>query len=120
MSSYYDAFPSEWQIILEEGGDDWQGTMYVLLSDGDRYGFVDIGYGSCSYCDALQGAMDEGPAAVERLHESTRESVQWQDTLEDFWQWWQDRDWETQWFTHSREWQTFRRRAEAFIEGQHR
>lgn len=32
----------------------YQGDHLVLLRDGDRYGIVVIGYGSCSGCDALQ------------------------------------------------------------------
>jgi len=47
--------------ITEINDGDYQGTLlYLIPEEGyqpDRYWFVKIGYGSCSGCDALEGAL---------------------------------------------------------------
>lgn len=46
------------EVIYSTGRKYYQGTMYILARvDGDLTIF-DVGYGSCSYCDAYQSAFD--------------------------------------------------------------
>jgi len=72
------------EIVFDEHDDDYQGDSFYLLKDVEgRYGFLNFGWGSCSGCDAYQGAQDEGGNALEELRDELWESVNWFDSLED-------------------------------------
>jgi hypothetical protein len=43
------------EIVLAESDHDYQGDTYYLLRQGNRYGYLVVGWGSCSGCDALEG-----------------------------------------------------------------
>jgi hypothetical protein len=61
----------------------YQGDHVVLLRDGGRYGYVVIGYGSCSGCDALEAALPGYGSTdytdVISLAEGLREDIVWAD-----------------------------------------
>ena len=75
----YEGIVESWgyEVVGWETFGDYQGDYFVLLRDGDRWGFVSIGYGSCSGCDALEAACEDGPSVVEALSEELRTSVRW-------------------------------------------
>jgi hypothetical protein len=66
----------------------YQGDLvYALRSETGEPGILICGYGSCSYCDALQAAGDE-PDAIIALRDSIANDVVWgQYNIE-------NRDWE--------------------------
>lgn len=56
-AEYEDAF-SDCKILAWESVGDYQGDYFAIVQGPDgRIGFVKIGYGSCSGCDALQGTI---------------------------------------------------------------
>jgi len=57
----------------------------VLVRDGERIGFLVWGWGSCSGCDAFEGACEESnaEAALTELRESLVGSIVWKDSAED-------------------------------------
>jgi hypothetical protein len=59
--------------IVEQANERW--------GDGVRYGFVSVGYGSCSGCDDLQGADDANE--VNELAERIYKSIKWFATLDE-------------------------------------
>lgn len=64
----------------------YQGDYVVLLGDGERRGFIVIGYGSCSGCDALEGATpwsyeeDADWSEVVELSDQLTTEVMWEDS----------------------------------------
>ena len=65
----------------------YQGDHLVLLADGARRGFLVIGYGSCSGCDALQAAEPWGYDDDEadwtdlvKLSDQLRDEIEWRDS----------------------------------------
>lgn len=54
---------------------DWQGDEVYLLKNGDQYGFIVVGYGSCSGCDALQAC--ENQEEVDELKQSIVDEIVW-------------------------------------------
>lgn len=67
-------------VLSESVGDDgYQGDIVVILRDGDRYGFVVDGYGSCSGCDALYACEDE--ASVLEYMRQADASIEWASSL---------------------------------------
>lgn len=51
------------EVLHVEDVGDYQGDIGFLLRHGGLYGFVNIGYGSCEYCDYLSDFGDDLDAA---------------------------------------------------------
>lgn len=79
-----DEYPSYESIVDSWGNEvldwqihgDYQGDYGVLLRDGDQFGWVVIGYGSCTGCDALEGVYGDREGIL-ALSEGLRSSVVW-------------------------------------------
>lgn len=61
-------------VLLRVDDDDYHGNSGVLYRDGDWYGLVIFGWGSCSGCDALYACntYDEVDAFIRELHSQVR------------------------------------------------
>ncbi len=81
--------------VISTGDNDYQGSSYVLLRDGDRYGYLEYGWGSCSGCDADQACSSLQDVAD--LFNSLNESIQWFDSLPGFLGWAKAHDWKGNW-----------------------
>lgn len=58
MSNYSDLLKMRgWTILHESVFGDWQGDYAITLERNGVYGFIVIGYGSCSGCDAYEAAI---------------------------------------------------------------
>lgn len=69
------------EILVEVTDKDWQGDSRYLIQDSKgRYGFLTIGWGSCSACDALEACKTD--AERESLRYSLLSSVKWFNSLE--------------------------------------
>lgn len=70
------------EIILWRSDEDYQGDSYVAVKDGDRYGYLTFGWGSCSGCDALEAcsSVDEFSA----LRDDLEGGITWFDSLPEF------------------------------------
>jgi len=73
--SYDSLVASAGTIVKDWNIGDYQGDYVYLLKDGDKFGFIVVGYGSCSYCDALQSC--ENQAEVDELKKSIVDSIFW-------------------------------------------
>lgn len=67
------------EVLVQVDDEDWSGDTRVLLRKGNRHGFLNYGWGSCSGCDALQacGSYEE----VDQLIDSLEGDIKWFDTL---------------------------------------
>lgn len=81
-----------WQVVVSESVGDYQGDTYALIRDGKRYGFQVWGYGSCSGCDALEGA--ETMAELAALRDSLQGDITWFDDAAGALVYFQTKDWE--------------------------
>lgn len=68
------------EVLLQKDSGDYQGDSWFLLKNGDQYGLLTFGWGSCSGCDALQ-ACDSYKEVVE-LQSELWNSIQWFDNKE--------------------------------------
>ncbi len=63
----------EVEVLIEVSDDDYQGDTRALVKDGNRYGVLTFGWGSCSGCDALQAAWgyrdEDDPEAIRQITE---------------------------------------------------
>lgn len=70
----------------------WQGDFYLLYRDGSRYGFLRLGYGSCSACDALQGC--ESYREIQEYADGVELSVNWFESASEALHWFESHDWD--------------------------
>lgn len=81
-------FPAEVAVFVTTG--DYQGDHLVLLRRGGEYGYLEVGYGSCSGCDALEAVApawyeDAQPgemAEVTKLRDDLWQGVLWKPAAE--------------------------------------
>lgn len=84
----YETIVASWgyEVLAFTVTGSYQGDQEVLLRDGDRYGFLMIGYGSCSGCDALEAIVpwdlkrSTDFTEVDRFVEDLRNEIEWHDS----------------------------------------
>ena len=84
MKKIVDQYPS-YETLIESFGveivadfhdADYQGDSYYLLQNGNEYGILIFGWGSCSGCDALEGSYGS-TEDLTALRDELWESVVW-------------------------------------------
>lgn len=79
----YETIVARWgyHVVSMERFGSYQGDIAVLLKDGDQYGWLVIGYGSCGGCDALEDAMSwtepHWTPAVYELADRLKNDIRW-------------------------------------------
>lgn len=64
-----------YEIVLKVDDDDYQGDSRILYRDGQRFGILTFGWGSCSGCDALQAC--DNLEEVEELRADLHSQIKW-------------------------------------------
>jgi len=83
-----------YDILLQVDDKDYQGDSRVLFKDGDRYGILVFGWGSCSGCDRLQGC--DSYKEIDELRDSLDSGIQWGSLAETL-AYLKEHDWEGDW-----------------------
>lgn len=82
--------------IIEAGFQDYDGNYFFLGQDANSaFYFVVGGYGSCSFCDALQAC--EALEDFLELRDNIKRSIRKFDSAQEFEQWFNDRA-QTEWY----------------------
>lgn len=112
--SNYDIVEAFGEVLVDVSAGDYQGDiLFLLKGTGTKYGIVCVGYGSCSGCDALEGAN------------SIKDLQDWVDTIEHSIKWFpnttevlkylREHDWQGDYTYHWEEMRVFPERAIAEI-----
>lgn len=104
------------EALMCEAIGSYQGDYLFVVTDGNRFGFLTFGYGSCSGCDALQACG--GLESLTELRNSLYNSIHWEPSRKTLAQWMRDRDWEGQWFWHEEGTREFVRAAVSMLEAE--
>lgn len=107
--SYTTLVGSAGTIIKEWTIGDWEGDQVYLLKNNDRFGFVVVGYGSCSYCDALESCSSQED--VDELKADIVRSIFW-GTAEEV-EAYAFNDDANRWYFHEHDWKTIKRELKA-------
>lgn len=96
----------------------YQGDYVALVSRGfwyeDAWGFLVIGYGSCSGCDAWE-AEENDPAALAEILRGLAQGITWHDTLDEAKAYILDADQTAlQWYGNEDGWATFTEQVRGF------
>lgn len=94
----------ETETLLQVDDSDYKSDSRLLLRDGDRYGLLFFGWGSCSGCGALQAC--DSKAEFVALRDDLREALL---------RYIQSKDWSLDFSWHQAETRTFLRMAEELL-----
>lgn len=108
--SYSDLVSSAGTIIKEWDIGSWSGDEVYLLKKGNKFGFVVVGYGSCSVCDALQGCASQED--VDELKAEILRGIFW-GTAEEVEAYAINEDYANRWYFHEHDWKTIKRELKA-------
>ena len=90
-------------IVLDTHDNDYQGDSYYILKDGDRYGLLIFGWGSCSGCDAYEAVYGYGDKPRDReglyqLRDELWKDVKWFDDHVELYEYMATNDELLQWY----------------------
>lgn len=80
-----------YEILLQVDDSDYQGDSRLIFRNGDKYGLLIFGWGSCSGCDALQAC--ESIKEIEELRDSIHKDIKW-DSLQGLHDYISNKHWE--------------------------
>ena len=103
--SYADLVEDFGTVVLSESFGTYQGDMFYIFKKDGRYGFLTIGYGSCSGCDALEAC--QSISDLYDLQASLRNDIVWFSTLEKLKFYVLSENTELQWYAHEDGWNDF-------------
>jgi hypothetical protein len=79
------------EIVVKVDDEDYQGDSRVLYKYGDKYGWLQFGWGSCSGCDALQGCREI--EEVQELMDDLKGRIVWFDNKAEASKFFEEHDW---------------------------
>ena len=103
------------EILLQVDDNDYQGDSRLILKDGDRYGLLVFGWGSCSGCDSLQACATV--EEIEELRDGLVSNIIWHDSKDSMLDFIRSRDWEAQYSWHAEETRDFVKQAIILLGG---
>lgn len=80
------------RIVLRVDDNDYQGDTRILLTDGQRWGILILGWGSCSGCDAFEAAAGD-VAELARLQRQLWDDIHWEPSAADLLAYVEGKDW---------------------------
>lgn len=101
-------------IALQVDDDDYQGDSRVLYHEGERWGYLQFGWGSCSGCDALQECASI--KEVQKLADGLETQIRWFENAKEALHFFQKHDWETDYSWGTEEQRQFVDRAIEMLE----
>ena len=99
-------------IVLRVDDDDYSGDSRLLFKDGDQYGMLLFGWGSCSGCDALQACGNY--REIEELRERLLKIIHW-GSAQELLDYIEHKDWEVEWSYHTKETRDFVAKAKEIL-----
>ncbi len=103
--SYQPILDSFGKIVVQVDDDDYQGDSRVVYKDGDSYGMLVFGWGSCSGCDALQACTTFSD--IDELIDQLKNDIKWFSSLGELKQYATGDDRELSHYYHQKEWSDF-------------
>ena len=107
--SYSDLVASAGTIIKEWEIGSWSGDLVYLLKNGNKFGFIVLGYGSCTVCDDLQACANQKD--VDELKASIVKNIFWGNPEEV--EAYAINDNANRWYFHEHDWKTIKRELKA-------
>lgn len=112
--NYNDLIDSmEVEVLVEVDENSYEGSSWLIIKDGERYGYLCYGWGSCSGCDALQACASIKDATD--LRDELWNSVHWENSAGELLSYFVATDWSLKWEYHASEFKEFLEAAKATL-----
>jgi hypothetical protein len=111
--SYYELVEKNADVLIEHTLGSYQGDMLFLLRNGDQFGFLVVGYGSCSGCDSLEAC--ESQEAVDSLAERIYDGIKWFDSFDELKSYVLDDNKDLEWYAHEGGWPEFLEKVKNYV-----
>lgn len=102
---YEDVVSCFGNIVIKVNDDSYSGDERYLLEKDGKYGYIIIGFGSCTGCDWLLGCDTE--QEKESLIFDIKNDIKWFDNLSDLQRYFSKKDWELEYSWHADETKDF-------------
>ena len=103
------------EVAVRVDDSDYQGDTRVLLKKDEKWGFLVIGWGSCSGCDALQGCGSY--KEIGELIGQLDNDIQWFESLTSAKEYILSIDRKGSFYSHQEEWELFRKQVAEVKDG---
>lgn len=113
-SSYNPIVKHFGDILVENHDNDYQGDSRYLIQTAGKIGFLVIGWGSCSGCDALQACSNDHD--LRELVDSLWSQVKWFDNLLQAKMYLNSEEREGSYYSHTSNWERFVREVNSYQE----
>lgn len=104
------------EILLKMDDEDYQGDSRILFKNGNSYGLLIFGWGSCSGCDALQACQSW--KELEDLRNQLVNDIKWFDSSEDCLKYVKSHNWEGDFSWHAKETKEFVSKSVKILENE--
>ena len=101
------------EVVLRKTIGEYQGDTYAIVKKGDLLGYLAIGWGSCSGCDALQACSSHDDVA--RLIGHIASNVRW-GSAADLLHYFTTHDWEGDYIYHDEEFKEWKDEVVKWLE----
>jgi hypothetical protein len=102
-----------YEILIQVDDNDYDGDSRLLLKDGNSYGILIFGWGSCSGCDALQAC--DSYEEVDELRNMLNNEILWRSSAENLLDYIVNKDWELEYAWHHEETRDFIDQITAYL-----
>lgn len=92
-------------VLVRVDDQDYEGDTRLAYYKDNKYGYLNIGWGSCSGCDALQAC--DNHEQVAELMKSLENNIRWFESLNDLKEYIQSEDRKLNYCYHMKEWKDF-------------
>lgn len=91
----------------------YSGDSLYLVKEGNRFGYLQFGWGSCSGCDALQACRNY--KELDELRQSLYDSIKWFDSAKEGFRWFLNHDWKGDYLGSNEDVQIFVDKCAAYL-----
>lgn len=102
-----------YEILLKVDDEGYQGDSRLIFKDGDRYGLLIFGWGSCSGCDALRAC--ESYDEIDKLRHELLNDIRWFNSAKEILDYITHHDWTLEFCWYSDEFKMFIRKAKKIL-----
>lgn len=102
-----------YEILLQVDDEDYQGDSRLIFKNGDKYGLLIFGWGSCSGCDALQAC--ESYEEIDELRHELLNDIKWFNSAKEFLDYITHHDWTLEFCWYRKEFKEFINEAKKFL-----
>ncbi len=105
VSDYQPILDALGRIVIQVDDSDYQGDSRLLYQQGDRWGYLQFGWGSCSGCDMLRACSSY--KEIDDVIDYLLDAIKWFESSLECLKFFKEHDWKGDYRWHEKEQQSF-------------